>query len=68
MAESTTITLQQETKQELDEFREDGESWNAFFQRWLANEPPERPGISRVLEAIEQLPEKTAGEIEERLR
>lgn len=69
MAEDwTSITIRDETKAELEQYRDDGESWDAFCRRWIADKPPEHAGVDRLLDEISQLPTRTADELEGRLR
>lgn len=41
-SEWTSISVRGTTKDELEEYRERGESWDEFFTRWVADEPPKR--------------------------
>ena len=65
----TSITLRQETKQELNEHREDDESWDTFLNRWLNNDPPEQDkSLARIEEQLDKLDEAVAQAVIERLQ
>lgn len=61
--EWTTLPLSKGRKEQLDQFRENNESWDAFLGRMIENDSPVPLTDERLVELIEKIPEKTVEEM-----
>lgn len=71
MGSDTTIPVSHDTKELLGDLKRDGETWDSALRRLAEGEPPDSEVLDRLArleEQVAQAPERTANELETRLR
>lgn len=69
MPDTTTISCRENTKEVLEQEKGEDETWDHLLLRLAGEADTQQPeGLARLEELVQQMPERTADEVERRVR